>query len=42
MGGDIVEFSTENESLKNRIGSYDEKWLAQSTANLLRQRGFFN
>ena len=41
LGDDIVEFSTENESLK-KIVSYDEKWLAQSKANLLKQRGFFN
>ena len=27
MGDGIVELHTENESLKNRIGSYDEKWL---------------
>ena len=27
MGDDIVEVSTENENLKNKIGPYDEKWL---------------
>ena len=27
MGDDIVELSTENDALKNKIGSYDEKWL---------------
>ena len=27
MVNDIVELSTENDSLKNKIGSYDEKWL---------------
>ena len=27
MGDDIVELHTGNESLKNRIGSHDEKWL---------------
>ena len=27
MGDNIVEFSTENESLESKIGSYDEKWL---------------
>ena len=25
MGDNIVELSTKNESLKNKIGSYDEK-----------------
>ena len=25
MGDDIVELSTENEALKNKMGSYDEK-----------------
>ena len=37
MGDDIVELSTENESLKNKIGSYDEKWLDESKAKLLKQ-----
>ena len=27
LGDDIVELSTENDALKNKIGSYDEKWL---------------
>ena len=31
-GDDIVELFTENDALKNRIGSYDEKWLEQSRA----------
>ena len=35
-GDDIVELSVENESLKNQIGDYDEKWLQQSKANLLK------
>ena len=26
-GDDIVELSTENDALKNKVGSYDEKWL---------------
>ena len=26
LGDDIVDSSTENESLKIKIGSYDEKW----------------
>ena len=33
MGDDIVELSVENESLKNQIGDYDEKWLQESKAN---------
>ena len=37
LGDDIVEFSTENESLKNKIGSYDKKWLEESKAQLLKQ-----
>ena len=37
MGDDIVELSRENETLKNKIGSYDEKWLQESKANLLKQ-----
>ena len=32
MGDDIVELSTENHALKNKIGSYDEKQL-QETKN---------
>ena len=35
MGDDIVELSTGNESLKNKIGAYDEKWLEESKAKLL-------
>ena len=27
LGDDIVELSTANDALKNKIGSYDEKWL---------------
>ena len=29
MGDDIVESSTENESLKNAIGFYVENWLEE-------------
>ena len=36
MGNDIVEISVENESLKNQIGDYDEKWLQESKAKLLK------
>ena len=37
LGDDIVEFSTEKDALKNKIGSYDEKWLEESKARLLQQ-----
>ena len=36
-GDDRVESSTENESLKNVIGIYDEKWPEESRAKLLQQ-----
>ena len=36
MGDDIVELSTENESLKNKIGSFDENRLEESKAKLLK------
>ena len=32
----IVELSTENDSLKNKIGSYNEKWLKDSKTKLLK------
>ena len=34
---DIVELSLENDALKNKIGSYDEKWLEESKAKLLKE-----
>ena len=37
LGDDIVELSTENDALKNKIGSYDEKWLEESKTKLLKQ-----
>ena len=37
LGDDIVEFSTENDALKNKIGSYDEKWLEESKNKMLKQ-----
>ena len=37
LGDDIVELSTENDALKNKIGSYDEKRLEESKARLLQQ-----
>ena len=36
MGDDIVELSVENESLKDQISDYDEKWLQESKAKLLK------
>ena len=32
MGDDIVDLSTENDALKNKIGPFDEKWLEESKA----------
>ena len=29
MGNDIVDLSTENDALKEKIGDYDEKWLQE-------------
>ena len=37
LGDDIVELSTENGALKNKKGSYDEKWPEESIARLLQQ-----
>ena len=37
MGDGIVDLNRENESLRNKIGSYDEKWLEESKARLLQQ-----
>ena len=36
MGGDLVDLSVENESLKNQLGDYDGKWLQKSKAKLLK------
>ena len=36
LGDDIVELSVENDALKNQIGKYDQKWLEESNANLLK------
>ena len=33
----IVELSTENESQKNKTGSYDEFWLEKLIAKLVKQ-----
>ena len=37
MGDDIVELSTENDALKIKIGSYDERWLEESKLKLLKE-----
>ena len=37
IGDDIIELSTENDALKNKIGSYDERWLEDSKAKLLKE-----
>ena len=37
LGDDINDLSTENDALKNKIGSYDEKWLEECKAKLLKQ-----
>ena len=30
LGDDIVDLSTENETLKSQIGDHDQKWLEES------------
>ena len=37
MGDDIIELSTENDALKNKIGYYVERWLEESKAKLLKE-----
>ena len=37
LGDDIVELSTENDALKSKIGDYDERWLEESNAKLLKE-----
>ena len=37
MGDDIMELHGKNESLKNKIRSYDEKWHEESKTRLLQQ-----
>ena len=37
MGDGIVDISTENEPLKNKIGSYAEKTLGETKTKLLKQ-----
>ena len=37
LGDDLVELSTENDALKIKIGSYDERWLEESKLKLLKE-----
>ena len=37
IGDDIIALSTANGTLKNQIGVYDEKWLEEFKAKLLKQ-----
>ena len=37
MGEDIVDISTENETLRSKIGPHDEKWFKNSELKLLKQ-----
>ena len=37
MGDDIIEVSTENDALKNKIGSYDKKWREELKNKLIKQ-----
>ena len=36
MGDDIVELRVKNEHLKSQNGEYDEKWLQESKAKLIK------
>ena len=36
LGDDIIELSTENDVLKSQIGDYNQKWLDESKAKLLK------
>ena len=36
LGDDIVELSVKNDALKNQIGDFDQKWLEESKAKLLK------
>ena len=36
LSDDIIELSTENDVLKNQIGDYNQKWLDESKAKLLK------
>ena len=36
LGDDLTELSTENDVLKNQISEYDQKWLEESKAKVLK------
>ena len=36
LGDDIIELSVETHALKNQIGDYDQKWIEESKAKLLK------
>ena len=36
LGDDIIELTVENDTLKNQIGDYNQKWLDESKAKLLK------
>ena len=36
LGDVIVDLTTENDTLKTKIGDYDEKWLQESKAKLIK------
>ena len=36
LGDDIIELSTENDVLKSQIGDYNQKWLDESKARLIK------
>ena len=37
LGDDIIDLSTENDALKNKIGSYDERWLEESKLKSIKR-----
>ena len=37
LADDIIELNVENDALKNQIGEYDQKWLEESKAKLLKE-----
>ena len=37
LGDDMIELHTEKESLKNKLGDYDEKWLEESKNKMSKQ-----
>ena len=39
MADDMMELNVENESLKNQMGEYDEKWLQESKVKFLEEIG---